>query len=92
MWANLLLDLLVPRRNTFEGSDPLKSCTTSPGLVGQHASNTALKDLGRCTVVEWTTSRVYITPLAKEPQELQFIPEIKKYINLMHSQILISGM
>jgi hypothetical protein len=78
MWANLLLDLLVPRRNTFEGPDILESSTTSPGLVGQHASYTALKDLRRSTVVEWTTSRVDITPLAKEPQELQFVPEMKK--------------
>ena len=85
MWANLLLDLLVPRRNTFKGPDPLESCTTSPGLVRQHASDTALEDLGRSTVVEWTTSGVYITSLAKKPQELQFVPEIKK-VNQFNAQ------
>lgn len=74
MWGNLLLDTLVTGRHSLESTDPLQGATTPPGLVGQHASDAALEDLGGSAVMEGTTGRVDITPLPQESQELQLVP------------------
>ena len=49
---NHALLLIVGRRDTLEQLEALKSSRTAGCLVGNHATDRSVKDLGRGTVVE----------------------------------------
>jgi len=74
MGGNLLLYSLIARRNTLKSSDPLQGFTSTPGLVGEHASNGTFENLVRSTMMERAPGWVDVTPLTKETQELQLVP------------------
>ena len=72
--SNLLLDSLVTRGNSLEGTQAPQSAATTETLVWQHSADSPLEDLGGCTVMEGTTSRIDVTSLSQESQELQLVP------------------
>jgi len=43
---------IIGRRDTFKEFEAFKGCCTSSSLVGSHAANGSVEDLGWCAVVE----------------------------------------
>ena len=52
LWHDHTLLPVVRRRNTLKELKALKSCRTAGSLVGNHAADGPVEDLGRCAMVE----------------------------------------
>ena len=61
--------LVVGRRHSLEGLEPLKSGLATLGLVRNHPSHGAPEDLAGGAEVEGATGRVDIATLAQELQQ-----------------------
>lgn len=66
---------IVRWRNAFVDLQTLQSVVSSFGFMGHHTTDGFPQHTARSTEMEWTTSRVDITPFAQISEELYLVPE-----------------
>ena len=80
------LFLVIWRRNTFEGLQPLHSGLSTLGLVRHHTTNCTPEDLSGSTEVEGSTQRLDVTPQTQKLQVLQLVAvEVSAHVDAFGS-------
>ena len=78
--------LVIWRRNTFKGLQPLHGGLSTLGLVGHHTTNCTPEDLSGSTEVERSTQRLDVTSQTQKLQVLQLVAvEVSAHVDAFGS-------